>query len=77
MLRAPNSDPSWPLFHRDRRGVLYGGMTRHSTGTQRGWALATDIFPLANSNEAGGLGPVANACRVQEAIMTHAAADAR
>ena len=77
MLRPPNSDPRWPLLHRDRRGVLYGGMTRHSLGEKPSWALAADIFPLANSNEAGGLGPVANACRVQEAIMTHAAADAR
>ncbi len=77
MLRAPNSDPSWPLFHRDRRGVLYGGMTRHSTGTQRCWALATDIFSLADSSEAGGVGSVVKASVAQEAVITHAAADAR
>ena len=77
MLHEPNSDPRWPLLHRNRRGVLYGGMTRHPSGTKWSWALAADISSLADSREAGGVGSVVNASVAQEAIMTHAAADAR
>jgi len=67
----------WPLNRLLRRGVLYGVMTGHWTGTKWSWALAAGLFAITACNNPRGPGSADPAATAQAAMMSHFAAEAR